>query len=219
MSLAVVFAGVGGQGVVVLSDIFCEAALLDGYDVAKAEIHGMAQRGGSIVAHAKIGEKVESPLIEKGKADIVVGFEMLETARSLPMLKKKGTVVVNTKYIPPNMAFDPASKPLTQDRLLNMIREKARSVHEIDGIGIATKLGNPLVVNTILLGALSALPDNPVKPDSYEKAITARLKAKFVELNLIAFQTGRESVKIDNLINTLKTSIENTKVEKKRIHE
>lgn len=196
MDLAIVFAGVGGQGVVVLSDIFCEAALLDGYDVAKAEIHGMAQRGGSIVAHAKIGRKVESPLIEKGKADIVVGFEMLETARALPMLKKNGTVVVNTKYIPPNTTFDPASKPLTQERLTNMIREKALAVHEIDGVGIAAKLGNPLVVNTILLGALSALPENPVKSDSYEKAITARLKAKYLELNLIAFQTGRESVKI-----------------------
>jgi len=196
MDLAIVFAGVGGQGVVVLSDIFCEAALLDGYDVAKAEIHGMAQRGGSIVAHAKIGRKVESPLIEKGKADIVVGFEMLETARALPMLKKNGTVVVNAKYIPPNTTFDPASKPLTQERLANMIREKALAVHEIEGVRIAAKLGNPLVVNTILLGALSALPDNPVKSDSYEKAITARLKAKYVELNLIAFQMGRESVKI-----------------------
>src|SRR5512136_2803135 len=196
MDLAIVFAGVGGQGVVVLSDIFCEAALLDGYDVAKAEIHGMAQRGGSIVAHAKIGRKVESPLIEKGKADIVVGFEMLETARALPMLKEDGTVVVNTKYIPPNMTFDPASRPLTQERLLNMIRGKAGVVHEIDGVGIATKLGNPLVVNTILLGALSALPENPVKSDSYEKAITARLKAKYLERNLTAFQTGREIVKI-----------------------
>jgi indolepyruvate ferredoxin oxidoreductase beta subunit len=196
MDLSVVFAGVGGQGVVVLSDIFCEAALIDGYDVAKAEIHGMAQRGGSIAAHAKIGANVESPLIEKGKADVVVGFEMLETARSLPMLRKKGTVIVNKKYIPPNVTFDPASKPFTQEKLSNLIREKGRTVHEIDGIGIALKLGNPLVVNTVLLGALSAIPENPVKPDSYEKAITARLKAKYVELNLIAFQKGRESVKI-----------------------
>ncbi len=121
---------------------------------------------------------------------------MLETARSLPMLKKKGTVVVNKKYIPPNTVFDPASKPITQERLTNLIRKNVREVHEIDGIGIAAKLGNPLVVNTILLGALSALPENPIKPDSYERAIASRLKAKYVELNLIAFQKGRESVKI-----------------------
>src|SRR5512140_1952262 len=101
-NLDVVFSGVGGQGVVVLSDIYCEAAMLEGFDVAKAEIHGMAQRGGSIVAFARIGAKVESPLIETGKSDIIVGFEVLETARSLPMLRKGGTVVVNMKHIPPS---------------------------------------------------------------------------------------------------------------------
>src|SRR5512139_4034499 len=102
MNLNVVFSGVGGQGVVVLSDIFCEAAMLDGFDVAKAEIHGMAQRGGSIVAYTRIGDKVESPLIETGKAEIIVGFEILETARSLPMLKQRGNVIVNMKLIQPS---------------------------------------------------------------------------------------------------------------------
>ncbi|MCW4047861.1 MAG: indolepyruvate oxidoreductase subunit beta [Candidatus Bathyarchaeota archaeon] len=192
MELAVVFSGVGGQGVVVLSDIFCEAALLDGFDVAKAEIHGMAQRGASIVAHARIGEKIESPLIERGKADIVLGFEVLETARALPMLKKDGAVVVNTKYIPPNITLN--AQPLTQEQLLNMIKTKAGAVHEVDGFGIATKLGNVLVVNTVLLGALSALPENPVKPESYKQAIAARLKEKYIDLNLKAFQLGQESV-------------------------
>jgi indolepyruvate ferredoxin oxidoreductase beta subunit len=194
MGLSVAFSGVGGQGIVVLSDIFCEAALLDGFDVAKAEVHGMAQRGGSIVAHARIGEKVESPLIERGKADIILGFEVLEAARALPMLKREGTVVVNTKYMPPNVAFDRGMKPLTQEQLLSLIKAKAQSVHEVDGVGIATKLGNLLVVNTVLLGALSALPENPVTPESYKKAIAARLKEKYVNLNLKAFQQGRESV-------------------------
>ncbi|MEJ2280416.1 MAG: 2-oxoacid:acceptor oxidoreductase family protein [Candidatus Bathyarchaeota archaeon] len=85
MILNIVFSGIGGQGIVVASDIFCEAALLDGLDVAKAEVHGMAQRGGSIVAHVRIGDKVQAPLIETGKADIILGFEMLETARVLPI--------------------------------------------------------------------------------------------------------------------------------------
>ncbi len=88
MNLDIVFSGVGGQGVVVLSDIYCEAAILDGFDVAKAEIHGMAQRGGSIVAFTRIGAKVESPLIETGRADVLVGFEILETARALPCSKR-----------------------------------------------------------------------------------------------------------------------------------
>ena len=195
MKWDIVFSGIGGQGVVVLSDIFCEAALMDGFDVAKAEIHGMAQRGGSIVAYARLGEKVEAPLIERGRADVILGFEMLETARVLPMLKADGSVVVNTKYIPPNITFTGnTSKPVTQEQLLGMIKAKVHTVHEVDGVGIATKLGNVLVVNTVLLGALSAIPENPVKPDSYKKAMAARLKPKYVDLNLKAFQLGRESV-------------------------
>ena len=196
MKLDVVFCGVGGQGVVVLSDIFCEAALLDGFDVAKAEIHGMAQRGGSIVAHARLGDKVQAPLIERGKADVVLGFEMLETARNLPMLKKDGTVVVNAKYIPPNAAASCADKPLTQKQLSNLIKHNACKVHEVDAVAIATKLGNPLVVNTILLGALSALPETPVKQESFQEAITGRFKDKYVKINLQAFQFGRESANL-----------------------
>ena len=196
MKLDSIFCGVGGQGVVVLSDIFCEAALLDGFDVAKAEIHGMAQRGGSITAHVRIGDKVESPLIERGKADILLGFEVLETARALPMLKSSGTVVVNMKYIPPTGVLEGSVKPLKTEQLLRMIRDRARTVHEVDGFGIANELGNPLVLNTVLLGALSALPENPVKKESLEKAIAGRLKEKYISLNLKAFQLGREQVKL-----------------------
>ncbi len=196
MNLDVVFCGVGGQGVVVLSDIFCEAAILDGFDVAKAEVHGMAQRGGSIVAHARLGEKVQSPLIERGKADVLLGFEMLETARNLPMLKKVGTIVVNAKYIPPCAVAPGDSKPLTQKQLSAVIRNGALRVREIDAVGIAMELGNPLVVNTILLGALSALPETPVKKASFEKAIADRFKEKYVKINLQAFQRGREGANL-----------------------
>jgi indolepyruvate ferredoxin oxidoreductase beta subunit len=189
VKLDLVFSGVGGQGVVVLSDIYCEAAMLEGFDVAKAEIHGMAQRGGSIVAYARIGDKVEAPLIETGKADGIVGFEVLETVRTLPMLKNGGTVIVNTKYIPPTGN----AKSLKTEDLMALLKAKA-TVYEVDGIGIAEKLGNMLVVNTILLGALSALPEIPVKPESFKQAIAGRLKEKYINLNLKAFQLGRESV-------------------------
>ena len=194
MKLDIVFSGVGGQGVVVLSDVYCEAAILDGFDVAKAEIHGMAQRGGSIVAYARIGDKVESPLIETGKADVVVGFEILETARALPMLKNGGDVIVNMKYIPPNCAAL-GVKPKKTEELMAMMRSKA-NVHEVDGMGIAEKLGNTLVVNTVLLGALSALPEIPIKLESFQQAIAGRLKQKYIELNLKAFKLGRDSVKM-----------------------
>ena len=196
MKLDVVFCGVGGQGVVVLSDIFCQAALIDGFDVAKAEVHGMAQRGGSIVAHARLGEKVEAPLIEAGTADVILGFEVLEAVRALPMLKKTGTVVVNRKYIPPSASAVFQGKSISEKNLLAMIEGRAAEVHEVDGIGIALRLGNPLVVNTVLLGALSALPETPIKKESFEAAMASRFKEKYVKINLQAFQQGRETVKI-----------------------
>jgi indolepyruvate ferredoxin oxidoreductase beta subunit len=195
MVLNIVFSGIGGQGIVVASDIFCEAALFDGFDVAKAEVHGMAQRGGSIVAHVRVGENVQAPLIETGKADIILGFEMLEAARVLPMLKKNGTVILNTKYIPPSTSAG-SSSAFNDEKILGIIRDRAYKLYEIDGIGIANKLGNILVVNTILLGALSGVPDNPVTKESLEKAIADRLKKKYVALNLEAFKIGRKHVNL-----------------------
>jgi len=190
--LDTVFSGVGGQGIVVLSDIYCEAAMLDGFDVAKAEVHGMAQRGGAIVAYARIGDRVESPLIETGKADVLVGFEILETARALPMLRRNGEVIVNMKYIQPCVMGSDV-KPKKAEELMQILRKKAK-VHEVEGEATAEKLGNPLVVNTVLLGALSALPEVPVKPESFQQAISGRLKEKYVNVNLKAFQLGRDSV-------------------------
>lgn len=192
MNIDAVFCGVGGQGVVVLSDIFCEAAMIEGFDVAKAEIHGMAQRGGSIVAYTRIGEVVETPLIETGRADAIVGFEVLETARSLPMLKRNGAVIVNLKLIHP-ACLPVDSKPKSQGELLDLLKSKAL-VHTVNGVGIAEKLGNMLVVNTVLLGALSALPDIPLREESFKQAISGRLKEKYINLNLKAFELGRESV-------------------------
>jgi indolepyruvate ferredoxin oxidoreductase beta subunit len=165
--------------------------MLDGFDVAKAEIHGMAQRGGSIVAYARIGDKVESPLIETGKADVLVGFEILETARALPMLKKNGDVVVNMKYIQPSCSG--STKPNKIGELMEILKIKG-NIHEVDGPKLSEKLGNPLVVNTILLGALSALPENVVKKDSFKQAIADRIKQKYIDLNLKAFQLGRDSI-------------------------
>jgi indolepyruvate ferredoxin oxidoreductase beta subunit len=195
MILNIVFSGIGGQGIVVASDIFCEAALIDGLDVAKAEVHGMAQRGGSIIAHVRVGEKVESPLIETGKADVILGFELLETARVLPMLKKEGIVVVNTKYIPPSTSTVKSSN-FNDEKILSIIKKMAHKVYEIDGISVAGELGNILVVNTVLLGALSTTPQNPVSKESLENAIAQRLKEKYIELNLKAFNIGRDLVKL-----------------------
>jgi indolepyruvate ferredoxin oxidoreductase beta subunit len=154
----------------------------------------MAQRGGSIVAHVRVGEEVQAPLIETGTADVILGFELLEAARVLPMLSKNGTVIVNTKYIQPSTSVA-ASAGLTDEKILAQLQDSAKKVYAVDGIGIAAKLGNLLVVNTILLGALSAIPQNLVSSESLEKAIAGRLKQKYVELNIKAFNIGRKQVK------------------------
>ena len=193
MQLDFVFAGVGGQGIIVLSDILCEAAILDGFDVTKAEIHGMAQRGGSITAFVRISEKVESPLIEMGKANAIIGFEILETTRALHMLKPDGTIIVNTKYLQPNN-YSKKLQPKTQQELLNLIKNFASNVYEVNASNMANQLGNNLTVNTILLGALSALPNMPIKRESFEKAMTTTLKEKYLQINLHAFELGRQSV-------------------------
>jgi indolepyruvate ferredoxin oxidoreductase beta subunit len=196
MKLDIVFTGVGGQGIVVASDIFCEAAMMDGWDVAKAEVHGMAQRGGSIVAHVRIGDRVQAPLIETGKADMILGFELLETARTLPMLEEKGRILVNAKYISPSTSFESSDKSQTSQDLLKTLIDNAKEVFTIDGEKIAVKLGNIRVVNTVLLGALSTLFENQIRAESLKEAIAIRLKDKHMSVNLKAFQLGREQVKL-----------------------
>lgn len=112
------------------------------------------------------------------------------------MLKLQGTVVVNKKYIPPASVLQGKAKPVQTDDLIAMIKQKAKNVYQVDGTSIAQKLGNLLVVNTVLLGAVSALPENPIKQESFKQAMANRLKGKYIDLNLQAFQMGRESVLI-----------------------
>jgi indolepyruvate ferredoxin oxidoreductase beta subunit len=194
LKLDIVFTGIGGQGIIASSDILCEAALIDGFDVTKAETHGMAQRGGTIVTHVRIGDEVSSPLIERGTSDVIIGFEILETARILPMLKPSGTVVMNKKSIPPYTQTSNQTKLITNEKLVTLIREKALKIYEIDGTNIADKIGNNIVVNIVILGAFSVIQENPIKKTSLKRAISNRMKKDYIEINLKAFQLGRDSL-------------------------
>lgn len=195
MKLDIVFSGVGGQGIIVSSDIYCEAALIDGFDVAKAETHGMAQRGGSIIAHVRIGDHVSSPLIEKGTCDVILGFEVLEAARALSYLKVDGAVVLNMKHIPPSTVLQGFAEPMNMEEVIDRITKKTHNVYKVPGDELARKAGNPLVMNTVLLGALSSIPENPVKIESLKKTISNRLKEKYHSINFKALELGRESIK------------------------
>ena len=184
----ILMAGVGGQGTLLASEILSEVLMQAGYDVKKAEVHGMAQRGGSVVSHVRFGQKVFSPIIPEGEADVLFGFELLETYRYLPLVKKTGTVVVNNLRIaPPSVALGKAEYP--QD-IAKKLSERVDNVRVVEGLELAEQAGNSKTINTVLLGALS----NTLEP-SYEQwiaAIKSLVPARFLDVNLKAFELGRQ---------------------------
>ncbi|MDT8440948.1 MAG: indolepyruvate oxidoreductase subunit beta [Desulfuromonadales bacterium] len=183
----ILMAGVGGQGTLLASEILSEVLMLAGHDVKKAEVHGMAQRGGSVVSHVRFGSRVFSPTIPEGEADILFGFELLETCRYLALVKPTGTVVVNNLRIaPPSVALGQNSYP---DDIPAKLRQHVADVRLIDGLQLAEQAGNPRTVNTVLLGALA----NTLSP-SHEQWLTAMRKLvppRFLDVNLRAFELGR----------------------------
>jgi len=184
----VLIVGVGGQGVLLASEILSSVALEAGYDAKKSEVHGMAQRGGVVSSHVRFGEKVFSPLIPEGEADVILSFESAESLRWVHFVKPDGVIIVNDyRLIPPIASlkgFDYPPDPLAK------VKDRVRNVKSVDALEIANKLGNPRMVNTILLGTLSTSIDIPVK--IWEKIIQERVPKGTEELNLKAFAAGRE---------------------------
>jgi indolepyruvate ferredoxin oxidoreductase beta subunit len=187
---SVLLAGVGGQGVLLASEVLAEVAGLAGHDVKKSEVHGMAQRGGSVVSHLRFGEKVSSPLIPRGGADFAVSFELLETLRYLDVLCPGAIVVVNEQQILPlPVSVGKATYPLdVHERLL----AAGVRAHFVDGSGLAAAAGNAKAVNAVILGALSAVMDFPVA--LWEQALERQVPAKLLAVNLKAFALGREAL-------------------------
>jgi indolepyruvate ferredoxin oxidoreductase, beta subunit len=196
MKLDIVFSGVGVQGIVVASDIFCQAALLDGFVAKKSEIHGIAKRGGSIDAHVRVGDEVFCPMIERGTADLILGFELLETARALPMLKPNGVVVVNTKLMPTVSTFDGKSNFPKKNALIKVLEQKTPNIHAVDATALASKAGNASSVSSVLLGALAVTVNYQVSEKSIRIALSERFNGKSLEVNLNALRLGAESVKV-----------------------
>lgn len=180
--------GVGGQGIILASNLISDVALRAGFDVKKAEVHGMSQRGGSVTSDVRFGQKVYSPLIAPGEVDILVAFERLEALRALPALADGGSVVLNLQSIAPSsLLVTKAEYPVdAEDRL----RAAVSRVIAVDGPLIAADLGDSRVINSVVLGALSTML--PFEMDQWEEAYRARLKNKGVDVNLKAFVRGRE---------------------------
>lgn len=185
-----IIAGVGGQGTILASDILVEVGYKAGYDVKKSEVHGMSQRGGGVESQVRWGKKVYSPLIEKGKADYVLGFEMLEAARWTEYLNPSSVVYVNKhKMFPPTVTSGQAQYP-AEAAIEQELSSRAGRFQWLDAIGMAQELGNPALAGVIMLGRLSA--DLDVEPELWQEVIAELVPAKFVELNKKAFMAGRE---------------------------
>ncbi len=183
----VLIVGVGGQGIILASDVLGRVAARHGYDVKKNEIHGMAQRGGSVSSHVRFGKIVNSPIIKMGEADVLLSFEQIETLRYFPFLSEKGQVVVNDQKILPPAVF--TGQQEYPNDVLEKIKQKAPSTIIVDGPEVAKKIGNPKVLNVIFLGVLSKFLDIPA--EVYEQTLRESLKPKLVEINIKAFNEGR----------------------------
>lgn len=183
----VLIVGVGGQGIILASDVLGKVAAANGYDVKKNEIHGMAQRGGSVSSHVRFGKTVSSPIIRVGEADVLLSFEQLETVRYFPFLSAKGKVILNDQKILPPAVFTGKQEYPTD--VIERIKAKVPDTVVVDGNSVAQKIGNPRVVNVIFLGILSKYLDIPV--EVYEKVLKESLKPKLVDINLKAFHEGR----------------------------
>lgn len=187
----ILFSGVGGQGILLASEVTVYSLLAAGYDAKKSEVHGMAQRGGSVTAQLRYGKKVYSPLIEPGGADIQVAFEMMEAVRYLPYLHKGSKVVVNTQQIlPPAVATGQAEYP---DGVLHHLREREIVVVSVDAFDLAREVGEVRTANVVMVGALSAFL--PVDEANFEEIIRSRVPEKFIDVNLQAFAAGRNASK------------------------
>ncbi|MFH1686074.1 MAG: indolepyruvate oxidoreductase subunit beta [bacterium] len=185
---SVLIVGVGGQGVLLASELISEAAMAFGLDVKKSEVHGMSQRGGVVSSHVRIGPKVYSPTIQYGQADALLAFEQAEGLRAIDWMKKDGVAIVSTTTLVPSIVTS-SKKFSYPDDAITGLKAKAEHVIAVEADHIASELGNPRLVNTILLGVLSNYL--PFDLELWQQVIKTKVKAKFVDINLVAFERGR----------------------------
>lgn len=188
MKTDILIAGVGGQGTLLASVLLGDIAITEGKEVKLSEVHGMAQRGGSVVTHVRISDgPIASPVIDNGQADILLSFEMLEALRSLPFLKKDGMIFVNEQKIMP-MPVIKGARSYPED-IRERLEQGTKNIKYIDAASLAREAGNMRTINTVMLGALSGSMDTPV--DTWLKAIEKCVKPAFVDVNKKAFMLGR----------------------------
>ncbi len=186
-SYNVMIVGVGGQGSLLASRLLGNVFMQLGYDVKVSEVHGMSQRGGSVVTYVKAGEQVYSPTVEPGEADLIISFEQLEAARWISALKKDGTLIVNTQKIDPMPVITGAAT--YPENLIEKCRALGARIIDVDALSLAEEAGSSKATNVVLMGVLANYMD--VADEIWEKALDACVPPKFMELNKKAFALGK----------------------------
>lgn len=190
MSKSVILCGVGGQGTVLASKLISYAAMAKGEDVKSAETIGMAQRGGSVTSHVRIGEGAFSPLIPKGKADVMIAFEPAEAVRNLSFMKEDGVLVVSKKAVKPVTA-SLSAKEYEADEMLEFLAKKVKRPIVVDGEKAAEELQSAKALNVVLLGAAISCNEIDISMEEIKAAISKKVPEKFHELNFKALEVGK----------------------------
>lgn len=186
----IMIVGVGGQGTLLASKMLGYVLLQQGYDVKVSEVHGMSQRGGSVVTYVRYGKKVYSPVIDKGEADVIISFEKLEAARWLEFLKKDGTIITNTQEVEPMPVITGAAA--YPENLIEKMQAAGAKVDAKDFLLIAQEVGSAKAVNIALMGRLSTyFPE--ISDEQWQDAIEKIVPPKFLDLNRKAFEAGRNA--------------------------
>jgi len=191
MAKSILIVGVGGQGTLLTGRIMGSHAVGKGLDVKMSEVHGMAQRGGSVVMQVKYGEKVYSPLVELGEADIIFAFEKLEALRYLPFLKKDGVMIVNTQEIEPMPVV--MGMEAYPENIEEKLKAACKDICFIDALSIAKKIGNVKVVNMIMIGAYAAYIGDTI--EEWETIVENTVPPKTIEMNKEALRQGYAAYK------------------------
>lgn len=187
---SIIIVGVGGQGTLLASRIMGDALVSKGYDVKVSEVHGMSQRGGSVITYVRYGDRVFSPVIENGEADIILAFEELEAARYLSFLKPTGTVITSTQQIDPMPVITGAAE--YPKEVILAIESLGIPVRRLDALELAKQAGSIKAVNVVLIGALAK--DMDIEKEIWLKAIENCVPSKFLEMNKTAFELGYNSI-------------------------
>ncbi|MGQ9718827.1 MAG: indolepyruvate oxidoreductase subunit beta [Nitrososphaerales archaeon] len=186
----IVIAGVGGQGILLVAKMLGTAALMEGFNVRVSEIHGMAQRGGTVVCDVRIGEKVYAPTTPIGKADVMLGLEPIETLRHIKLTSPQTLIVMNTRIVEPVAVTMGIAKTPTLDGIVQIIHKFYNRAILIDAMELAIKAGSPLVQNVVMLGALISTEALPFEIDTLKESIRQLVSPKHIKLNIRALELG-----------------------------